>query len=147
MRYSPEQQQNGQRAEKSAHGIDHDGYTAGISGEVGKETGCQHEDWVARGMAHLKLVCLDYKLSAIPIGSGRLKGEPIRGEGDGEYDPASHIVDQLIFLREHSEIVLNLKFAIIESPNRTGLSLREFMRPPLMPNPYGSTNCKISQFH
>lgn len=99
----PEKEKNREGAKESAHGIDHKRYPSRIAAcEVCKEAGCEHEDRVARRVADFKFVSLNYEFTAIPIGGGRLKSEPISNEGDDENEPSPHVVDQLIFFRNHS---------------------------------------------
>ena len=98
----PEKQQDCQRRQKTAHRVDHHRDAPGIGGKIGEEARCQHEDRVARRVTHFKFVCLDDKLAAVPIRRGGLESEPIGDEGDGEYYPSRHIVDQVIFSGNHS---------------------------------------------
>lgn len=89
----PEEEQDGKGREQAAHGVDHQGDVGGVGGEVYEEAAHEHEDGVARRVSYLELVSLDYELSAVPVGGGRLKSEPIGGERYEKHEPAAYVVD------------------------------------------------------
>ena len=97
----PEEKKNSQCTEKPAHGIDHERHRSIVRSEISEEPGGKHKDRVARRVTDLKLVSLNYKLTAIPIRGGRLQSEPISDESDDKDHPSGHIINKIILTGNH----------------------------------------------
>jgi hypothetical protein len=94
---SPEQQQDGSRAEQSRHHVDGHCRRCDVTAEKRDEkTPGEHEDRVARRMADFELECLEYKFGTVPETCCGLDGEQIGHGCDDKTQPSERVVDEVV---------------------------------------------------
>lgn len=97
MSYGPEEKKNSGGTEQSRHRVDHQSDFGDIAtGKIDKETGCEHENGVARRVTDFKLECLQNKLGTVPEACGGFDSKQVANSRNHEAKPTKTIVDEVV---------------------------------------------------